>query len=48
MTDVMYEIPSTKNVEKCIITKTTVEKKEMPELIINENKQPIKEKKEKN
>ncbi|NLJ88387.1 MAG: ATP-dependent Clp protease ATP-binding subunit ClpX [Epulopiscium sp.] len=47
MTDVMYEIPSTKNVEKCIITKTTVEKKEMPELIINENKQPIKKKRKK-
>ena len=27
MTDVMYEIPSTKNVEKCIITKATIEKK---------------------
>lgn len=42
MTDVMYEIPSTKDVEKCIITKDTVELKKMPELIINENKQPIK------
>lgn len=42
MTDVMYEIPSAKNVEKCIITKDTVESKQMPELIINEDKQPIK------
>ncbi|WP_058486589.1 ATP-dependent Clp protease ATP-binding subunit ClpX [Defluviitalea phaphyphila] len=42
MTDVMYEIPSTQNVEKCIITKDTVELKSMPELIINENKKPIK------
>ncbi|HOQ16931.1 MAG TPA: ATP-dependent Clp protease ATP-binding subunit ClpX [Defluviitaleaceae bacterium] len=47
MTDVMYEIPSTKNVEKCIITKATIEKKEMPQLIINENKQPIKKKRKK-
>jgi len=42
MIEVMYEVPTTKNVEKCIITKNTVETKEMPELVINENKQPIK------
>ncbi|NLK96576.1 ATP-dependent Clp protease ATP-binding subunit ClpX [Defluviitalea saccharophila] len=47
MTDVMYEIPSTKDVEKCIITKETVESKKMPELIINPNKQPIKKPKKK-
>ncbi|NLM13996.1 MAG: ATP-dependent Clp protease ATP-binding subunit ClpX [Epulopiscium sp.] len=47
MTDVMYEIPSTKDVEKCIITKETVESKKMPELVINPNKQPIKKPKKK-
>jgi len=47
MTDVMYEIPSTKDVEKCIITKETVEFNKKPELIINPNKQPIKKPKKK-
>ena len=42
MLDVMYDIPSSVNVEKCIVNKETVENKETPKLIINENKKPIK------
>lgn len=42
MLDVMYDIPSSTNVEKCILTKATVEEKTPPTLIINENKKPIK------
>lgn len=42
MLDVMYDIPSETNVEKCIISKDTVEKGVPPQLIINENKKPIK------
>lgn len=37
MDDVMYEIPSETDVEKCIITKDTVENKTQPELIRKEN-----------
>ncbi|HHW31283.1 MAG TPA: ATP-dependent Clp protease ATP-binding subunit ClpX [Clostridiaceae bacterium] len=40
--DVMYDIPSATNVEKCIITRETIEKNMPPELIINENKKPLK------
>ena len=40
--DIMYDIPSISNVEKCIITKDTIESKTFPELVINENKKPIK------
>ena len=39
MRDIMYDIPSNPKIEKCIITKATVENKEKPTLIINENKQ---------
>ena len=39
MRDIMFEIPSNKNIEKCIITKETVQNKTEPELIINENKE---------
>jgi ATP-dependent Clp protease ATP-binding subunit ClpX len=42
MLGVMYEIPSSVNVEKCIISKGTVESNVEPELIINENKKSIK------
>ena len=35
----MFDIPSNPNIEKCIITKETVESKAAPKLIINENKQ---------
>ena len=36
MTDIMFEIPSNTNIEKCIITKQTVLEKKDPELVINE------------
>ena len=39
---IMYDIPSLTNVEKCIITKDTIESKAEPELVINENKKPLK------
>ena len=35
----MFDIPSNPKIEKCIITKDTVEKKTGPELVINENKE---------
>ncbi|MCR5185932.1 MAG: ATP-dependent Clp protease ATP-binding subunit ClpX [Clostridia bacterium] len=38
MRDIMYDIPSNEKISKCIITQETVEKKEKPELIIDENK----------
>ncbi len=44
MRDVMFEIPSNPKIEKCIITKQTVEKGEAPELVINENRVPAKPK----
>ena len=39
MTNVMYELPSRKDVKKCIITKETVEKGSDPELILEEPKE---------
>jgi len=42
MLDVMYEIPSSNNIEKCIVTKETVEGKAPPKQIINENRKPLK------
>jgi ATP-dependent Clp protease ATP-binding subunit ClpX len=42
MLNVMYDIPSAVNVEKCIINKETIDKNLDPELIINENKKPLK------
>ena len=38
MRDVMFDIPSNPKIEKCIITKATVEGKEEPKIVINENK----------
>ena len=38
MRDVMFDIPSNPNIEKCIITKETVENSVAPKLIINENR----------
>ena len=38
MTDIMFDIPSNPQIEKCIITKNTVLNNEEPEVIINENK----------
>ncbi len=39
--NVMYDIPSTPNVEKCVVTGESIETKKTPELIINENKKPL-------
>ena len=45
MRDVMFEIPSNPKIEKCIITKNTVENNEPPKLIINANREvPVKAK----
>ena len=38
MRDIMYEIPSNKNIESCTITKATVLNGEAPKLIMNEVK----------
>lgn len=38
MLDVMYDIPSRKDIEKCIVTKETVEKKITPTLVLSESK----------
>ena len=38
MRDIMFDIPSNPKIEKCIITKETVEGKEGPKLVLNENK----------
>ena len=42
MLDVMYDIPSATNIEKCIVTKDTVETKAAPSLVLNENRKPLK------
>jgi ATP-dependent Clp protease ATP-binding subunit ClpX len=42
MLDVMYDIPTSVNIEKCIINKDTVKENKKPELIVNENKKSIK------
>lgn len=39
MRDIMFEIPSNPNIEKCIITKETVLNGEKPQIIINNNKE---------
>ena len=47
MRDIMFEIPSNPKIEKCIITKATVENGEPPKIIINNNKEvpkPVKTK----
>ena len=38
MRDIMYEIPSNENIEKCIITEETVKELKEPKVIINENR----------
>ena len=43
MRDIMFDIPLNPNIEKCIITKATVERGEAPKLIINELKQEKKQ-----
>lgn len=42
MMEVMYEIPSETNVEKCIVTVESVKGEDRPTLIYNESKKPIK------
>ena len=44
MRDIMFDIPTNPKIEKCIITKETVEKKAGPKLVINENKEVKKKK----
>ena len=41
MTDVMFEVPSDDTVEKCVITKDTVEKKSPPQIIYNAKREPL-------
>ena len=42
MRDIMFELPSNPKIEKCIITKETVETGEAPKVIINNNRETIK------
>jgi ATP-dependent Clp protease ATP-binding subunit ClpX len=42
MLDVMYDIPSSSNIEKCIVTKETIETRVTPQLVINDNRKPLK------
>ena len=39
MRDIMFDIPSNPNIEKCIITKETVKDKAAPKIVINEERQ---------
>jgi ATP-dependent Clp protease ATP-binding subunit ClpX len=41
LNDIMYNVPSDENVERCIITKETVEQNQPPQLVLNENRPPI-------
>ncbi len=43
MMDIMFEIPTNDKIEKCVITKDTVESLADPVLILNENIAPIKQ-----
>ena len=47
MRDIMFEIPSNPNIEKCIITKETVKNGESPRLVINNNREVTKKEKAK-
>lgn len=47
MRDIMFEIPSNPNIEKCIITKETVKNDEAPRLVINNNREVTKKEKAK-
>lgn len=42
MLEVMYDIPSSSNVEKCTITRSSIENREAPQLVLNENRKPLK------
>lgn len=46
MLDVMFEVPSREDVEKCVVTKETVSKKIMPDLIEKGSDSPEKKKEE--
>lgn len=48
MRDIMFDVPSTPNISKCIITKETVLDKKEPELIIKEKTEESSEKTKKN
>ena len=39
MRDIMFDIPSNPNIEKCIITKRTILDDEAPDIVVNNNKQ---------
>jgi len=41
----MFEIPSNPKIEKCIITKNTIENGEAPKIIINNNREAPKKSK---
>lgn len=41
--DIMFEIPSDKTIEKCVITEDTILKNSGPQIVYNEKKLPIKE-----
>lgn len=42
MLEVMFDIPSVNNIEKCIVSKETVEARTLPQMVINENRKPLK------
>ena len=42
MRDIMFDIPSNPKIEKCIVTKETVQDGKPPKIILNENKAPKK------
>jgi len=41
LTEIMYDVPSNTTIERCIITKETVESNTPPKLVINEDRKPI-------
>jgi ATP-dependent Clp protease ATP-binding subunit ClpX len=41
LTEIMYDVPSNNMVEKCVVTAETVESGIPPQLVLNENRQPI-------
>jgi ATP-dependent Clp protease ATP-binding subunit ClpX len=41
LTDTMYDVPSNSTIERCIITRDTVESNKPPTIVTNEDRQPI-------
>ena len=41
LTEIMYDVPSNNKIERCIVTKETVESNKPPNIVYNENRQPI-------